>query len=252
MDLKISNVLLNMAADIQKAAGTNTATQLKYSVGQTFEALVMSKEGENFILQAGNRSFAARAESPLPLGEIVKLLVLEANEETMTLKLVSPLTQDSDQLGEKIKQTIRKYGLTGEKEIMQTMLELSRIPCDENSAVRYLLDPNLLLALLIPEYSQAAYQKLEIYEYKGQAANGKTSEVRFKLELDKLGRIEILLRSIDSSIYTRIWAELADTQRLLADNEKTLLAICPHTEIVPTSDGPLFANEVQENIDFVI
>ena len=250
VDMKISNMLVKMMSDIQKAEGTNTAEQQKYSVGQTIEALIIAKEGDSYLLQEGTRSFSARAESPLPLGETVQLLVLEINNEAVILKLVSPLSENSDKPDEKIKQIIRKFGVTGEKEIMQTKLESIRIPCDENSAVKYLLDPHLLLALLIPGNAEAKeYQKLEIYEYKGQGKNGKTSEVCFKLDFDELGRIEILMRYIDNSIYTRIWAELAETKRLLEDNRKTLISICSHTEIVATFEGPLFRNEVHENVD---
>ena len=203
MDMKISNMLLKMMADIQKTEGTSTAAQLKYSVGQIVEAHIIAK--------------------------------------------------DDDSPENKIKQIIRKFGVTGEKEIMQIMIESARLPCDDSSAVKYLLDPHLLLALFIPGYAGSkCYQRLEIYEYKGHSENVKTSEVRFNLELDALGRIEILMKSIDSSIYTRIWAESPETQKLLEDNRETLSSICPHTRILVASEGPLFTNEAHGNIDFRI
>ena len=61
---------------------------------------------------------------------------------------------------------VEKYGVRGKKELAILKEALQKLPVEENTAIRYLLDPHLGVALLFPaEKGEDVYNKLEIAKY---------------------------------------------------------------------------------------
>ena len=117
-DILISNLLtVWQGLDLSKA-GT---TVIRFRAGEVMKALVLSREGETYLLQCGENKFQARSETPLRTGEWVRLLVLGGRDDAVLLKNLSALPPEEAEraAAERTTQLIKKYGVTQEKEIVQ-------------------------------------------------------------------------------------------------------------------------------------
>ena len=72
------------------------------------------------------------------------------------------------------------------------------------------------------------------------------------LDMPELGRLDINVRMVESSLYLRIWAASARAETLLRRRKEELAAVCPNLEIVPAAQGPLFASEPHRDIDLTV
>lgn len=249
----INNLLIDMLTVLggRDYSGAG-ALPVKFHAGEVMEALVLSKQGDAYLLKTGGNEFLARSEQPLQTGKLVRLLVLGSKDDTILLKNMSaqPGEEAERASGDRTLQLIRKYGITQEKEIILVRELLNRIPCEENTAVRCLLDPYLLAALFIPGQGRdQEYQKLEISGYNSAIENKRVWEVCIDLDMPELGRLDLNVRMVESCIFLRIWAESKQTEDLLRAGRAELAAVCPQIEIVPAAHGPLFRNEPHRDID---
>jgi hypothetical protein len=148
---------------------------------------------------------------------------------------------------------IERYGFRGEKDTAVIKEAVQRLPIEENTAVRYLLDPFLFTALLIPgEKKDDVYNKLEISRYKGVVIQEDVWEVCFQLQLPVLKKIEIKLKMQNESLYAQIWADTLETENVLLSRKKDLERLCTKVEIIPYNEGPLIVDNYEQNIDFMV
>jgi len=254
MVLQINNILSNLLT-VLNPDRTGTETALTLRAGEVLEALVLSKEGDTYLLQTGGDKFYARSEAPLQAGELVRLSVLGRRDDDILLKNITliPGEEADEAAADRIARLIKKYGLTQEKEIFQVRESLTRIPCEETRAVRYLLDPHLLAALLIPaENRDETYQKIEINGYKSTAMKKNVWEVILELDMPELGRLDLAFKMVEDHLYLRVWAELADTESLLRQKQEVIASVCTQMEIIPALQGPLFCKDAHRNIDLKV
>lgn len=243
--------LLNILALLKDAGAIN------FKPGQVFSAVVAAQEGNLFFLQIGEKMFPVRAETSLTVGQKLKLQVLEWQGEELFVRNL-PLGADDIAPGEGREQLIQKilekYGLRGEKELQSVLDSLPKIPADEQTAVRYLLDPNLLAALLIPQENIEAswYDKIEISRYKALTGKEEIWEVVFELMLPVLGHLELKLKMFEQGLYLQIWAEAAETETLLRTRKDELAAFCSHVEIIAGAEGPLIKADLTKKIDVMV
>lgn len=242
----------NILALLKDAGGINLKP------GQIFSAVVAAQEGNLFFLQIGEKMFPVRAQTSLTLGQRLTLQVLEWQGEELFVRNLPFGAADvvrcegREQL---LARVLEKFGLRGEKELQSVLDSLARIPADEQTAVRYLLDPNLVAALLIPkEQGQLAawYDKLEISRYKGMTGQEESWEVVFELNLPVLGHLELKLKMVEQGLYLQIWAEAAETETLLRTRKDELAGFCAHVEIIAGAEGPLLKADLTKKIDVMV
>lgn len=217
--------------------------------GQRLEAVVADKNGNMFILKTNSDILLVTSDKPLQKGERLELFASQEDDN-----LVLWLVQEEEEQGKglvKLKQALKRYGATEEREVSQVREHLQKIPIDEKTAVRYLLDPHLLSALLLPMQPRKDYNRVEIGQYKSASTKQNIYEVVLNLEMDRLGHLEIVLKMIDGKIYSRIWSSSADTESILRQNQEELSAPVCYLEIVPVSAGPLVVVE-QDDLDLRI
>lgn len=224
--------------------------------GQIFSAVVAAQEGKLFFLQVGDKMLPVRAETNLTVGQRLMLQVLEwQGEELLVRNLpleVAEVTK-SETREQQLQRILQEFGLSGEKDLQTVLESLQKLPVDEQTALRYLLDPSVLSALLIPrENQQQWFDKIELNHYKNVAGKGEIWEVVFELALPVLGHLEVKLKMVEQGIYTQIWAESLAAESVLRENQNELAAFCAYVEIIPVSEGPLIKNDYTKKIDLMV
>lgn len=254
MGSEISNVFSNLTMILKNLNNLSSENTIRLNIGQIVEAQVLSKNEDLYLLKNNDRSFYAKSETELEIGQKILLQVLGNKDELVYLKRVLDLPRDNENnTSENSKQLLKKFGEMTEKEIQQIMLAIREIPCESNTAARYLLDPYLLTAILLPSpIKNEEYDKIEINSYKNGQSKQDVFEVFLDLSLSRLGHIEIMVRSVANNIYARIWAASEETEELLKTQIKEIEEMCSHVEIVPLVQGPLIIREMQKNLDIRI
>lgn len=224
--------------------------------GLQLEGVVQQKIGDIFVLTIDKEKFYVRSEDPLPVEKTIKI-VAEINKEGKVLlkAALQPLqSPDENTLPlDKIRDIAKKYGLENEKDIERLHNYMQRIPGEDRTAIRYLLDTNLLAALLFPRmFQEDKYDKLEVIKYQRAGDNQKIWEICFDLQLEKLGHIEARMKMIDERIYTQLWAESSETEEILRGESKKLSRSNVFVEIVPVLKGPLIVKNNEDNIDLMV
>lgn len=221
--------------------------------GQVFTGIVLAKEGTLNWLLIGDSLLQVRSEKTLRIGEKLKLRVLGfKGEDLLVEKLPLPIAEDGNKDGV-LEKAIEKYGLRGEKETVAIKDAVLKLPVEENTAVRYLLDPFLFAALLIPKNKREdGYNKLEIVRYKGTMIKEDVWEVSFQLQMPVLKNIEIKLKLQYGNLYVQIWTDSAETENILQKKKEDIESFCTKVEIIPCAEGPLIIDYYKENIDFMV
>ncbi|MBZ4655189.1 MAG: hypothetical protein JG781_2546 [Peptococcaceae bacterium] len=245
---KLSNLILNLGTSTQEN------TLLTFSSGQKFMATVVSREGNNYILQWGARLIAAQSHIPLEIGQVMRLQVLSHEGQKVLLRTIPTAVEEKEIRKEDyLKQLIEKYGFSTDKEMTKIETALRKIPVSEGEALRYLVDPHIMLALLFPNNEQkGGYEAIEIWHYGQKAKDKKIFEIHMQMDYKNLGHIQIVLTVVDGYTYVQMWAEQEDTEVLLKERIgilKTATTIC---QVVPAPAGPLIRKEVRDSIDFTV
>lgn len=247
-DLRLFKPAGNLGDDL-------TFAKLRFHVGQVIEARVISKEGNHYLLSFGEKQFWAEAENNLQTGQNVLLEVLGSKNGMVYLKRTNDLSTgnwDKKEDGP-LRQLIAKYGFIAEKDIIQIESMVKNIPCDQALAVRFLLDPHVVAAILFPFANQeATMQKIEVDCYKSPAGGQDVFEVFLELELEQLGHIEIAVKSQGGTIFTRIWSQSEDTWRLLDNSLDNLRQICKNVELLSIDHGSLLRRGMPKKVDIFV
>jgi hypothetical protein len=222
--------------------------------GQVFKGVVLAKEGQQYWLKVGDNLLPVRADKSLQVGEQIKLRVLDfKGEDLLVERIPLQLEEGAQNKNHVINNLIERYGFRGEKETAVIKEAVQKLPVEENTAVRYLLDPFLFLALLIPgEKKDELYHKIEISRYKGAMIKEDVWEVCFQLQLSVLKNIEIKIKMQGASLYAQIWADTLETENILLSRKKDLEKLCTKVEIIPYNEGPLIVENYEQNIDFMV
>lgn len=218
--------------------------------GETFTAVVKSKSGNYYLVEAGSDSFFLEADTDLQPEERLQLLVKEEARDKVMLERTMPNSVEQEKVLERVRLLAAKYGFTGEKEITQLAEQLAKLPVDEKTGIRYLLDPHLATAVVIPGQILAKHQaKIEIEQYKQATGGQRIWEVSLDVNLAQLGQVELVLKLIDGRIYAWMWAEQPETEALLKAKQNELDLQAFLVEIVPVTAGPLIPRETEDIID---
>ncbi|MDD2211586.1 MAG: flagellar hook-length control protein FliK [Clostridia bacterium] len=224
--------------------------------GQVFTAVVVSlaQEGEQYLLKTGESLLPVRSEKPLEIGQKIRLHVLGfKGEDLLVEKLPWIIGEEGSKKAKVIARAIAKYGFKGEKETAVIKEALLKLPVEENTAVRYLLDPYLFAALLLPrEKREDGYNKLEITRYKGAVVKEDVWEVVFQLQMPTLRKIEVKIKMQGGKLYTQIWADSGETEKILQGKKKDLEKFCLSVEILSFEEGPLIIDHYTENINLMV
>lgn len=252
----VNNYLSNLANLLLNLEVRDPAVTRQFVLGERMEAQVMSREGDNYLVQAGARLFRAESTLSLPVGAELILVVAEQKDGRTYLKLEQALKHDSseqEQGQDRVRRLAAKYGVTGEKEISQLAEQLAKLPVEEMTGVRWLLDPHLAAGVIIIPYKGSDPEaRIEIGQYKQAAGQERVWEVSFDLELARLGLLEIVIKLLNGRIYTRIWAEKPETEALLKARQDELDLLDAQVEIVAVNAGPIIARDTRESIDLKI
>jgi hypothetical protein len=224
--------------------------------GQVFTGVVVSqaKAGKQYLLKTGENLLPVSSEKPLQIGQKIRLHVLGfRGEDLLVEKLPSIMEQQECKKTNVIAKALEKYGVKGEKEIAVIKKVILKLPVEENTAIRYLLDPHLLAALLLPtEKREDVYNKLEITRYNGVLIKEDVWEVSLELQLPALGRMELKIKKQGENLYMQIWAESGKTENILQKRKKELETFCTSVEIFPFEEGPLLITNHLDNIDLTV
>jgi len=187
------------------------------------------------------------------VGDKLQLLARKIEGNKIILQQTMTEKQEHRPLQEQIRQLAAKYGFTSEKELSQLAEKLSRLPVDEKTGVRYLLDPNLHTAVIIPAtQSEEHNTRIEVEEYRQVPGNQRIYEVNLDVKLAQLGSVEISLKMVEGRIYGRIWAENPATEALLWERYNELKEVAELLDIVPAAAGPLIPKDYDEIIDLKV
>ncbi|MFZ5351919.1 MAG: hypothetical protein ACOZCL_04235 [Bacillota bacterium] len=245
---KMNNLILCLGTS------TKENTLLTFSPGQKFMATVVSREGNNYILQLGDRLIVAQSHIPLEIGQVMRLQVLIHEGQKVLFKTIPAGMEEKEVKKEDpLKQLMKKYGFSIDKEMTKIETALRRIPVAQGEALRYLVDPHIMLALLFPNNKQkGGYESIEILHYGQKAKDKKIFEIHMQMDYKKLGHIQIVLTVVDGYTYVQMWPEQEDTEILLKERIgilKTATTIC---QVVPAPMGPLIRKEVRDSIDCTV
>jgi hypothetical protein len=224
--------------------------------GETFEATVISKDGEQILLRIKDQKLPVNSKIPLEVGQKLKLSVV-GNQDNLILVKELPMT-GQDMIIEKkeaLIKAIEKFGPRSEKEMAFIKEAVQQLPVDENTAVRYLLDPHLYSALMIPTKDNSGiYDKIEFINYKGGGVKKDQDiwEVSLELDLPSLGHMELKIKMMEGSIYTQVWAGSKETENILKNKKNELENYCKNIEIIPFNEGPILIANKLEEIDFMV
>lgn len=247
----INSQIANHVPQANTGLKVNNPSGLKLAVGQKFEAFVIAQEGESYLLEVGNTRLYARSESPMSLGVYVALKVIGNKDGVVTFQKVVP--QEEEKEASLLQEMAKRFGVTGKSVLLDLEKAIARIPVEESTALRFILDPNLLLGLLIPAVNQEdILQRIEINHSKKKQGSKETWEVVIALELEHMGNLEIIMKMVEKNIYTRIWPQSPDTETLLKGLLKEMTEISSYIEIIPPGNGPIVVKENLVEIDVII
>lgn len=224
--------------------------------GQLFSAVVAAQKGKLFFLQVGDKMLPVRAETDLTVGQKLTLQVIKWQGEELLVRqlpLALPEVTKNETRQQQLLRILEKFGLSGEKELPTVLERMQKLPVDEQTAIRFLLDPSILTALLIPrEKEQQWFDQIEINCYKGVAVQGQLWEVTFQLALPVLGHLEVKMKMVQQEIFTQIWTDSFAAETILREKQKDLAAVCTHVEIIPVAEGPLIKTDFTKKIDLMV
>lgn len=258
---EINNTILSGYFTVLKTLGlAKTEAAGELVSGQKLIAQVIAKEGDNYLLQSGDQRFSGLSKIPFTVGQKLELIVAGHKEGKVWLKVKPPEPEINSMLSEnepaddlaETRSLVKRYGIINEKDILEIHNLRLNMPVDESSAIRYLLDPHLLTAILMPGmFFENSSGKIEVSQYKNPTDKQNVWEISLDMSLEKLGLIEIKLRLIDKQVYAQIWAELQETETLIRGNMRELKDDRLMVEIIPVKQGPLIYRE-KDNIDYRI
>lgn len=221
--------------------------------GSIVTVTVKDKAGQYYLIEIEGKEYFLESDTELLVGGKLQLMTKETVGNRISLQRPLPQQGRHDQPIEKIKPLAARYGFQGEKEISQLVEKLAQLPVEPQTAVRYLLDPHLATAVIIPAPQKELEEtKIEVKKYKESCNGQKVWEVSLDLDFAQLGSMEIVLKLIDGKIYTRLWAKEPSTELLLRERQKELTALSTVIEIVAAQAGPLIPREPTENIDLKV
>lgn len=221
------------------------------AAGQLLEAVVVAQKGDAVLLQSGRESFWAQAEKPLAEGDCVRLTVLEIRDGIIYMRREPEDRMTSvTQLSSACKRLLAKLGVEAEQEVLVVEKSLARIPGNDTTAVRYLLDPHLLAALFLPlDHSWLRYHKIEVSRYKSTVNKRTVWEIFLDLNFANLGHLEISIQYVNETVYTRIRSDNSGTEELLKENLNELVQKGSYVEVVPYNSGSLRKQESEGPVD---
>lgn len=248
----ISNLLSSLIT-LLKGLDSSGPGEQSFRVGQNLKAQVLSKEGPVYHLQIGDKSFTAQAATPLEIGRWVKLTVLGMENNQLLLKKTAGDGEDQQELRSDGRKLMEKFGVTRDTDCMRVESTVKQLPVAENTAIRYLLDPHLLAAVITQQtFLSDNQQRIEVYQYHNGPEQEKALEIRLDLDLENLGHLEVSLRMAGESIYTRIWAPAQETEELLQKKIRQGGLPLPHVEIIPFYNGPLLTGKNADMVDMKV
>jgi len=95
----INSLVNNLLQVIQNMETNDSGLGKQFTVGERLEAQVLSREGNNYLLQSGTRLFRAQSDLSFLIGERLFLLVLEQHDGQTVLKLQQPAGQELPEYG---------------------------------------------------------------------------------------------------------------------------------------------------------
>jgi hypothetical protein len=220
-----------------------------HHVGEKLNLMVMGKMGDGYIVKSGNHMLLIHIQDQLSRGEYAQFVVLSDSKKQSVLKRISQGPEKPMGDAEKAQQVMRRFGVTGARDMQAVQVHARKIPGEQTTALRYLLDPNLLAALLMPEQARQVYQRVEVTQYQGNAQQDESYEIALCLDLEYLGHVEISMRWIQGTMITRIWADSTDTEMDLARRKEEIEALGMYLEIVPFPMGPLVERDYAVTLD---
>lgn len=256
--MELNNIISGYFTLLKNAGSIMPEKAGAFIPGQIMLAKVVAKEGETYFLQSGNQRFSGLSKSQLTVGQELELFVASNKEGIVWLKIVTPDSEmkstntkekPQNEMAEARNQAIR-YGVVNEKELGEISTLRQGIPVDESTAVRYLLDPHLLTAVLLPEMPPHKNKgSIEVTQYKNSAIRQNVWEITMELNMESLGLVEVKIRLADNKIFVQIWAEQMQTETIIRQNKNELEDAHLKIEIIPVNQGPLIYRE-KENIDY--
>jgi hypothetical protein len=220
-----------------------------HHVGEKLNLTVMGKTGDGYIVKSGNDLLLLNMQDQLTRGEQVCFVVLSDSRKQSVLKRISQGPEKPMDDAEKAQQVLRRFGIAGSRDMQTVQAQARKIPGEQTTALRYLLDPNLLAAMLMPEQTRPVYQRVEVTQYQGGAGREDSYEIALCLDLEHLGHLEISLRWTQGMMTTRIWADSVETETELTQRKEEIEALGMYLEIVPFSLGPLVERDYSVTLD---
>lgn len=224
----------------------------EFTPGQVNKFIIEARYGSFYLLKKEQDFILVSSDLPLEIGEEVELMVSGKSSLVLHQKidLSFPETSKED---EQIKQLIKSFGVFKEKEFVELKESIGKIPVDQKTAIRYLLDTHLFTAILFPHtLEKRQYDRMEITQHKSDLDKQNIWEIFFDLEMGSLGHLEIKMKLYESNLFIQIWAESKDTESLLKDNYHIFTKEFPYVEIIPHYQGPLVLKNHLESLDLKV
>jgi hypothetical protein len=209
----------------------------------------MGKMGNGYVVKSGNDLLLLNIQDQLTRGEQVMFVVLSDSKKQTVLKRISQGPDKPMDDAEKAQQVLRRFGIAGTRDMETVQAHARKIPGEQTNALRYLLDPNLLAAVLAPEQARQVYQRMEVTQYQGGVGRETSYEIAICLDMEHLGHLEISIRWTQGMITTRIWADSAETEMDLIRRKEEIEALGMYLDIVPFPMGPLVERDYSVTLD---
>jgi hypothetical protein len=220
-----------------------------HHVGEKLNLTVMGKAGNGYIVKSGNDLLLIDIQDQLTRGERALFVVLSDSKKQSVLKRISQGPDKPMDDAEKTQQALRRFGIVGARDMQTVQAHARKIPGEQTAALRYLLDPNLLAAMLVPEQARQVYQRVEVTQYQGGVGREESYEIALCLDLEHLGYLEISMRWTQGMIMTRIWADSPETEMDLVRRKEEIEAMGMYLEVVPFPMGPLVERDYSVTLD---
>jgi hypothetical protein len=220
-----------------------------HHVGEKLNLTVVGKTSGGYIMKSGNDLLLLDIQDRLGRGEQIQFVVLSDSKKQSVLKRISQGPEKPMNDAEKARQVLRRFGVAGARDMEAVQAQAGKIPGERTAALRYLLDPNLLAALLMPEQARPVYQRVEVTQYQGGPGREESYEIALCLDLEYLGHLEVSIRWIQGAMTARIWADSAETETELAQRKEEMEALGMYLEIVPFPLGPLVERDYSVTLD---
>jgi flagellar hook-length control protein FliK len=240
-----------LASVIQDINGRNGP--FFHHVGEKLNLLVTGKHGEGYVMKYGNEWLLIHIHEDLKKGEQIAFVVLSDSKKQSILKRIAQGPEKPMDETEKAQQVLRRFGVNGSRDMQAIQVQASKIPGEQTTALRYLLDPNLMAALLLPEQArQQVYQRVEVTQYQGGIQREESYEIALCLDMEHLGHLEVSLRWTGGSMFTRIWADSVETELDLTRNKEAIEALGMYLEVIPFAMGPLVERDYSVTLDMKV